>query len=128
MIDEQPLLVVDDDPSILSTIAEILLSEDYLVETARNGLEALRVMERSRPWLVLLDMRMPVLDGWGFVQALAERRISVPVVVMTAAQDARAWAAEVGAAGYLAKPFDLNDLLNAVERLLRQAEGEQGGA
>jgi two-component system chemotaxis response regulator CheY len=117
MTGEQPLLVVDDDPSILATVAEILSSEDYVVETARNGAEALQAVERKRPWLVLLDMRMPVLDGWGFVRALAERQISLPVVVMTAAQDARAWAAEVGAAGYLAKPFDLNDLLDAVERL-----------
>lgn len=117
MTGEQPLLVVDDDPSILSTIAEILASENYLVETARNGLEALQVVEQRRPWLVLLDMRMPILDGWGFVRALTERQISLPVVVMTAAQDARAWAAEVGATGYLAKPFDLNELLDAVERL-----------
>ena len=116
MSSEQPLLVVDDDPAILSTVAEILASEDYLVETARNGQEALQAVEHKRPWLVLLDMRMPVLDGWGFVRELRERRITVPVVVMTAAQDAHAWAAEVGAAGYLAKPFDLDDLLDTVER------------
>jgi two-component system, chemotaxis family, chemotaxis protein CheY len=112
-----PILVVDDDPAIRSTIADILDLEGYLVEEATNGAEALAAIERQTPSLVLLDMRMPVLDGWGFAQALHERGIALPIVVMTAAQDARRWANEIGAAGHLAKPFDLIDLLAAVERL-----------
>jgi CheY-like chemotaxis protein len=111
------VLVVDDDPSILTTVAEILDLEGFPVATAANGAEALEVVERQAPTIVLLDMRMPVLDGWGFVQALQERGRVLPVLVMTAAQDTRRWAEEIGAAGYLAKPFDLNDLLNAVENL-----------
>ena len=62
-------------------------------------------------------MRMPVMDGWGFARALRERGIKLPILVMTAAQDARRWAQEIDAEGYLAKPFDLLDLLSAVERL-----------
>jgi CheY-like chemotaxis protein len=112
-----PILVVDDDPSILQTVAAILRMEDYPVETARNGAEALAAVERTPPSLVLLDMRMPVLDGWGFAQALRERGMQLPIVVMTAAHDTRRWAEEIGAAGYLAKPFDLTDLLDAVSRL-----------
>jgi CheY-like chemotaxis protein len=65
---------------------------------------------------MLLDMRMPVLDGWGVFRALVERAIRVPVVVMTAAQDARRWADEVGAAAHLAKPFDIDDLFGVVGR------------
>jgi DNA-binding response OmpR family regulator len=61
-------------------------------------------------------MRMPVLDGWGFARELGARGMKVPIVVMTAAQDARRWADEIGADGYVAKPFDLTDLLAAVER------------
>ncbi len=114
-----PILVVDDDPSILSTVSEILDLEGYPVETAANGAEALRAVERSRPSLVLLDMRMPVLDGWGFARALKERGLKLPILVMTAAQNARRWAEEIGADGYLAKPFDLLNLLDAVERLRR---------
>lgn len=117
MAERAPILVVDDDPSILQTIAMILEMEDYRVETARNGAEALAVVERSRPALVLLDMRMPVLDGWGFARALSERGVQLPILVMTAAQDTRTWAEEIGAAGYLAKPFDLTDLLDSVSRL-----------
>ena len=114
---QSPILVVDDDESILATLEEFLHMEGYAVETAANGAEALGTLERTEPSLVLLDMRMPVLDGWGFVHALRERGRRLPILVMTAAQDARQWAEEVGAVGYLAKPFDLLDVLSAVERL-----------
>ena len=112
-----PILVVDDDPSILATVSEILEFEGYAVATASNGAEALEQIERRPPSLVLLDMRMPVLDGWGVARHLSEQGKRLPIVVMTAAQDARRWAEEIGAAGYVAKPFDLTDLLDKVERL-----------
>lgn len=117
---EGPILIIDDDPAILSTVASILEYEGYAVATAANGAAALAYIEHIRPSLVLLDMRMPVLDGWGFARGLRERGIKLPVMVMTAAQDARRWAQEIGAAGYIAKPFELLDLLDAVERLHRQ--------
>ena len=109
------ILVVEDDPDILETVSQVLEFEGYKVETANNGAEGLKAMERHLPWLILLDMRMPVLDGWGFAHALKERGIELPILVMTAAQDARRWAQEIGAAGFIAKPFDLSDLLAAVE-------------
>lgn len=115
---DQAILVVDDDPSILNTVREILDFEGYRVETATNGEEALRAVERTTPSLVLLDMRMPVLDGWGFARKLSEQGVVLPILVMTAAHDARLWAQEIGASGFLAKPFDLHELLNAVEGLL----------
>jgi CheY-like chemotaxis protein len=111
-----PILVVDDDPSIRDTVTAILESEGYPVATAVNGEEALRTLESDPPSLVLLDMRMPVMDGWTFVRSLRERGVAPPIVVMTAAQDAHRWASEIGAAGYLPKPFDLLKLLTVVER------------
>jgi len=114
---DRPILVVDDDPSILDTLAEFLDMEGYAVQTASNGAEALGQLDQVEPSLVLLDMRMPVLDGWSFVRTLAERGHRLPILVMTAAQDARQWAEEVGAVGYVAKPFDLLDVLDAVERV-----------
>ena len=113
----RPVLVVDDDVDILGFVVLVLKEEGYPVETAANGQEALIRVERVRPSLILLDMRMPVMDGWQFARALNQRGIQVPIVVMTAAQDARRWAQEIGAADYLAKPFDLPDLLDAVGRL-----------
>ena len=120
---QDTILVVDDDPAILATVEEILMSEGYAVATATNGAQALEAIERARPALVLLDMRMPVLDGWGFAQGLRARGVAVPVLVMTAAQDVRRWADEIAADGYLPKPFRLLDLLDAVERFVPPPEG-----
>ena len=111
-----PILVVDDDPSILETVQAILEGEGYSVVTAMNGREALHVLERVTPFLMLLDMRMPVLDGWGVAAALRGSRHRFPVIVMTAAENARRWAEEIKADDHLAKPFDLNELLECVQR------------
>jgi CheY-like chemotaxis protein len=111
-----PILVVDDDPAILATVREILELEGYPVVAVSDGAAALRRAEEVRPSLLLLDMRMPGLTGWEVAQQLRERGIAVPILVMTAAQDARLWAQQIGAAGFLPKPFDLDDLLAAVER------------
>ncbi len=120
--EECAILVVDDDPGIRETVLDILTFEGYPVQTATNGEEALEAIETLRarnpkcPCMLLLDMRMPVLDGWGVARELRERQIEVPIVVMTAAQDAQMWAREIGADGCLPKPFELPDLLEVVER------------
>jgi two-component system, chemotaxis family, chemotaxis protein CheY len=113
-----PILVVDDDPAILDIVVKTLDFEGYPTARATNGAEALNAIERRRPSLVLLDMRMPVMDGWTFAKELAERNVDVPILVMTAAHDARRWASEVGAVGYVEKPFDIEELLDAVQRAL----------
>ena len=112
-----PILVVDDDPNILDVVSELLDMEGYRVATAANGAEALRVVEQQHPSLVLLDMRMPVMDGWGFAKELKARGVQLPILVMTAAQNARMWAEEIGAQGFVAKPFEVPALLDAVEKL-----------
>ena len=116
-VSAQPILVVDDDPTILATVSETLDLEGYPVRTATNGAEALQAIQREPVALVLLDMRMPVLVGWGFIRAARERGLNPTVVVMTATADARRWALEIGAQGVLAKPFDLDELTAQVQRL-----------
>jgi len=108
--------VVEDDPSILAMVAQILRGEDYPVVTAHNGAEALVALAQTQPSLILLDMRMPRMDGWQFAAALRTRGIAVPIVVMTAAENARRWAEEIGADGFVIKPFDFRRLLEAVSR------------
>lgn len=113
----RPILVVDDDPAIRALVVEALTDDGYPVVQAADGFEALALVGSADPCLVLLDMRMPVMDGWAFARAYREqggRR--APVVVMTAARDAHAWAAEIGADGALPKPFDLTELVEVVER------------
>lgn len=112
------ILIVDDDPAIRSTVSEILDMEGYPVQTAANGQEALSKVRATRPWLIILDMRMPIMDGWAFARTLQEERIKIPILVMTAAQNARRWAEEIGANAYIPKPFDLDELLNAVNKFI----------
>jgi CheY-like chemotaxis protein len=114
---ERRVLVVDDEPDIRATVAEMLVLEGYDVEQAANGADALAAIERRTPDLILLDMRMPVLDGWGLAEALRRRGMRLPIVVMTAARDAHRWADEIAAQGTLAKPFGFEDLIAAVEAM-----------
>ncbi|HEU5325212.1 MAG TPA: response regulator [Candidatus Limnocylindria bacterium] len=111
------VLVVDDEPDIRATVSAMLEIEGYRVTEATNGADALAVVQREEPDLILLDMRMPVLDGWGFADELRRRGVRIPIVVMTAARDAATWAAEIAASDYLAKPFGFDDLISAIERV-----------
>ncbi len=106
--------MVDDDPSIVAVVSDILIAEGHEVVTAENGADALTKADGQA--LVLLDMRMPVLDGWGFAREFRASGKRSPIVVMTAAENARRWAEEIGAEGYLAKPFEIDALIAAVER------------
>jgi len=117
------VLVVDDEPSIREVVTEVLELEGYRVLSAGNGAEALEQIMLTRPTLVLLDMRMPVMDGWAFAREVQDRAISMKICVMTAAQNAKAWADEIHAHGYLAKPFEIPQLLEAVERGCFGADG-----
>ena len=110
------VLVVDDDSSILDTVTAILSGEGYQVMAAGGGQEALALVRTWHPTLVLLDMRMPVVDGWAVARSLNEAGARMPIVVMTAAESARRWADEIGAAGHLAKPFTLDELIACVEK------------
>jgi CheY-like chemotaxis protein len=110
------ILVVDDERDIRSAVAEMLALEGYDVDEAANGADALAAVDRRRPDLILLDMRMPVLDGWGFAAELRRRGSQIPIVVMTAARDAARWADEIAATASLAKPFGFDDLLRVVDQ------------
>jgi CheY-like chemotaxis protein len=110
------VLIVDDEADIRATVSAMLETEGYHVEEAANGADALQAIEMRRPDLILLDMRMPVLDGWGFAAELRRRGHRTPIVVMTAARDAARWAADIAAAAFIAKPFGFDDLINALER------------
>jgi len=91
------------------------------VVTAANGSEALRLVEEAEPEVVLLDMNMPVLDGEGFIAAVRERGLRIPIVVMTAGSSAKRWAAQLGADAYLSKPFELANLVDVTNRFATTA-------
>ena len=112
------VLVVDDDPGIRGVLADVLEDEGLAVAEAGNGEEALELAAAHTPALILLDMRMPVMNGWQFASAYrATPGPHAPIVVMTAAQDAKRWCEEIRGDGYLAKPFDFDLLVREITRL-----------
>lgn len=115
------VLVVDDDPGIREFIRVALQGEGYRVVTAPNGLRALEAMAERPPAVVLVDLMMPVMDGWQFHARVRETNPEVPVVFMTAGARARAEAEAHRAAGHLSKPFDLDDLIDTVARFTEQS-------
>src|SRR5579864_7739102 len=115
------ILVVDDDPLIRSTVAELLGDEGYTVFQAGDGTEALRAFQQFVPDAIVLDLMMPILDGWQFVDRL--RRVpdwrEVPIVVMSATHGLHESAERLHAMGVravLAKPFDVDALIAIVHR------------
>jgi CheY-like chemotaxis protein len=122
------VLVVDDDPDILDAICDILEAEGYRVSRARHGQEALEQVDSERPDVILLDLMMPVMDGVAFSRALRQRPLvsDVPIVVISADGNPQR-AAAVGAAGYLAKPFDIDALLAHVAGITREAGAPRPG-
>jgi two-component system, chemotaxis family, chemotaxis protein CheY len=114
------VLVVDDDAAIRQFIQMALEGSGYEVATAEDGQEALAAVRTSPPRVILLDMRMPVMDGWAFTRAYRETPPPhAPIVVLTAARDAGEYASDVAADAFLAKPFNLRELLGLVGRLVR---------
>jgi two-component system chemotaxis response regulator CheY len=116
------ILVVDDDPGIVGFLKLALVDEGYAVRAAANGSEALQHVTERPPDQILLDMNMPVMDGWEFCERLRDRgpgHRTIPIVVMTAARDAAISSREVGAQGVLGKPFDLDHLFRVISSILK---------
>lgn len=110
------VLVVDDEPDLRELVALTLADEGYEIDVARNGREALERIDVRSPDLVLLDMMMPVMNGRELCTALRDKGMAPRVVVMTAADHVAQCARELGAVGWLAKPFDIDDLVLAIRR------------
>ena len=114
---DRPILVVEDEPAIRAFVAEALAQEGHAVLTAGDGREAMQLIEQAVPALLVLDLWMPRMNGPALARALLERGIDVPIIVMTATNVSDPALLAIGARYYLQKPFDLNDLLSAIEEL-----------
>lgn len=116
------VLAVDDDPVIQRLLQVNLEMEGFEVELASDGADALRKMRASTPDLVLLDVMMPEIDGWGVCAEMKEdpELADVPVIFLSArAQDADVErGTDLGADAYITKPFDPIDLVDLVEELI----------
>ncbi len=116
------ILAVDDEPNILLSIEFILEMEGYEAYTAKNGDEALEVAERVKPDLILLDINMPLKDGYEVCRILREQENSgrVKVIMLTAKGQLLEMkkGLEVGADEYVTKPFSAAELLEKIRKLL----------
>jgi two-component system sensor histidine kinase ChiS len=119
IVKPQPVLLVEDDPSTLMGLVELLTSQGYPVRSAQNGAEAVDLLsEGLRPAVILLDLTLPKVSGWEFLNYLrrdGELR-EIPVIVVTALSQQEAHV--IGADLVLQKPVNLSELLAAVKRLI----------
>ena len=113
------VLVVDDDEIIRALMAITLADEGYEVLEAEDGAAALRVASEQPPDLIVLDMNMPRLDGWGFVRQYRKQAARpAPIIISTAAGNAAYCAEALQAAGAVGKPFELDAFCHAVAQHL----------
>lgn len=116
---KKTILIIEDDSDIREVLIDVLDLNGFTVESASNGEEGLEILRRMRPDLILLDLMMPVMDGYAFRQ---EQRKSpdwnqIPVVIMSADGRLNDKQEQLGAAAYLKKPLEMDDLVSLIERL-----------
>jgi signal transduction histidine kinase len=114
------VLLVDDDPEILEATGQLLREWGYSVDEARDGATALELARDSRPDLMLIDLMMPVMDGWTLIGRIRAENVApgVPLVVFSADRDAREKGRKLEADAAVRKPFELEELQELLERLL----------
>lgn len=117
MPDSPKVLIADDEPALRSLLKTNLSFEGFETLTASNGEEALRVIREEAPDVVLLDVMMPVMDGWQVLEELSKtnnRHTRVILVTAKANNEAQLQGWELGCDEYLTKPFDLDDMIDRI--------------
>jgi CheY-like chemotaxis protein len=112
------VLVVEDDASIRTVITDVLSEKGFRVLSAANGCDALEHLENVRPDVVVLDLLMPVMHGWGFMESYLEKTGGepVPIVVVSVNPALPRSYTSLGVREVVSKPFDVGVLLHAVEQ------------
>ena len=117
---QRRVMIVDDEEGFREGVADLLGMEGYQVSVARDAIEAIRLMPQFKPEVILLDLRMPLLDGEGFMRGMNGLPASarVPVILISAKEDLASIASRTGAAGHLSKPFETPQLLSMLDHVL----------
>jgi two-component system OmpR family response regulator len=126
-VSEPRVLVVDDESNITDLVSMALRYEGFEVETAATGRDAIRLVERFRPELVILDVMLPDVDGFAVTERLKSARVKVPILFLTArdAVEDKVRGLTLGGDDYVTKPFSLEELVARVRVLLRRAGAEE---
>jgi two-component system alkaline phosphatase synthesis response regulator PhoP len=121
------VLVVEDSPDLAFGLRTNLEIEGYEIRVAGDGRTALREFDEFRPDLIVLDLMIPELNGFGVLQAVRERGSNVPVLILsaTAEETAKIRGFRLGADDFVTKPFSVLELLARIEALLRRARGSE---
>jgi len=124
------ILLVEDEPSLVLTVSDRLVSEGYRVETVGDGEEAVALAETGAFDLILLDVMLPGKNGFDVCRDLRQRGMQVPILMLTARTQVvdRVVGLKLGADDYLSKPFEMIELLARIEALLRRARAPLSGA
>ena len=119
---KKKILVIDDEPEIVETLAELLREENYQVSTAISGEEGLKRLAKEKPDLILLDIRMPDWDGRKLLARIkgTEETSSIPVIMLTAVTDTKSIldSQDKRASDYIMKPFNSEQLLRQIRRYI----------
>lgn len=119
---KKQILLIDDEPAWLTSVGQILTREGYAVKGVATALEALDVLRKFRPDLIVSDLRMPDMNGFDFLEKIKTlpQVSATPVVFLSAIDDfhAKKVAKELGAAGCITKPFEQGDLLSSLKEYL----------
>src|SRR5437773_12350096 len=124
------ILIVEDEHAVARGIQYALEQEGYEVTMARSGEEGLEIATTQAPDLVLLDVRLPTMDGFEVLRRMRAAGTKAPVLMLTARDDEvdKVIGLELGADDYVTKPFGLRELLSRIKALLRRAYGELADA
>jgi CheY-like chemotaxis protein len=120
------VLVIDDDAWVRQALADALRQEGYEVVLARDGVDGLAKLQSTRPDVILLDVMMPGMDGWHFLSARLRDPdiVEIPVILMTAHAAAALAGKQAGAVKVIAKPFQLDELLDTIEQTIARSRAE----
>jgi DNA-binding response OmpR family regulator len=119
------ILVVDDDPTVRDSLNDVLVSEGYFVIPAGNGQQALNIAANARVDLVLLDLNMPIMNGWETFEQFTREHPLIPIIIATARPNQLFAALGAGAGALLEKPMDITTLLRTMEKLLAETTGQR---
>jgi CheY-like chemotaxis protein len=123
-MDKKKILIADDETGIRLTVGRIL-DKDYIVLEAANGEEAVEIAKGQKPDLILMDLIMPKMDGYAACSQIKadEATKGIPVVILTAVGNElnKKFATEMGAEGYITKPFNIQELMDVITPLLAKA-------
>jgi DNA-binding response OmpR family regulator len=127
MIMPETVLIVEDEPDMLMGLEDTLADEGYEVLTASNGKDGLKTAEETAPDFIILDVKMPEMDGYQVCRALRKRGMKTPIIMLTAgdSEAEKVEGLEAGADDYVTKPFSMRELLARIHAVKRRAAGSR---